>query len=194
MAQLRMVEVSIRDPGERKRVPIAADAGIATGGTADGRMIPLLILDTRERADIDALINAHEHTGPGDATTNWSQPWRLDRTKLRLVVQFTKPAHCLVIVEFDLETQGVLVDAIIHVQGLYLQGGLPGDRLRDTFDHPRVLIEVPSRAFLPMWDELLRASLRRRFRKLGHSRSDAKAITDHFIAEWRKLTSFRIRS
>src|SRR3989442_15728179 len=60
---------------------------------------------------------------------------------------------------FDIEKYGGLVDQIIHSEGVYIQPGRPGDRLSTTFDNPRVLAEVTSRAFLAagvcmLWKEM----------------------------------------
>jgi hypothetical protein len=83
---------------------------------------------------------------------------------------------------------------IIRSQGLYIQPGRAGDRLCTTFDDPRVLAEVPSREFQPEWDRMLRKAMRKRFQKEhGMSRAEARLATEKFIAEWRDLSSKRIR-
>ena len=188
--------VPVRHPFEAEPVPIAGDAGIATIAVGDGRMIPLLILDTSKRPDIDDMVKAHHHMeGQGDVKSNWGRPNTFfDTGVVSLTLTFEKPSRCLILLSFDIGKYGGVVDQIIHSQGLYIQPGTPGDRLRTTFDVPRVLAEVPAREFQPEWDRMLRKATRKRFQKEhGMSRAEAKLATETFVAEWRDLWSKRIR-
>ena len=186
----------VRHPAEAVPVPIAGDAGIATVGVGDGRMIPLLILDTAKRPDIEDMIKAHHRmAGQGDVKSGWGRPDTFfDSGVVSLTLTFEKPSHCLILLRFDIGKYGGLVDQIIRSQGLYIQAGRPGDRLTTTFDHPRVLAEVPSREFQDEWDRMLRKATRKRFqREHGMGRAEAKLATERFIADWRDLSSKRIR-
>ena len=188
--------VSVRHPTEAEPVPIAADAGIATVTVGDGRMIPLLILDTSRRPDIEDMVNAHHHIeGQGDVKAGWGRPDTFfDAGIVSLILTFEKPSHCIIILRFDIGKYGGLVDQIIRSQGLYIQPGRAGDRLITTFDNPRVLVEVPSREFQPEWDRMLRKAMRKRFqREHGMSRAEAKLATEKYITDWRDLSSKRIR-
>jgi hypothetical protein len=188
--------VPVRHPGEAEPVPVVADAGIATVGVGDGRMIPLLILDTSKRPDIEDMVKAHHAMeGQGDVKAQWGRPDTFfDKGLVSLILTFEKPSYCLIILRLDIGKYGGLVDQIIRSQGVYIQPGRPGDRLSTTFDSPRVLAEVPSREFQPEWDRMLRKAIRKRFqREHGLGRSEAKLATERFIAEWRDLSSKRIR-
>ena len=55
--------VSIQHPVEAEPVPVVADGSIATVAVGDMRMIPLLILDTSKRPDIEDMVKAHHHMG-----------------------------------------------------------------------------------------------------------------------------------
>lgn len=188
--------VPVQHPAEAEPVPIVADAGIATVTVGDGRMIPLLILDTSNRPDIDDMVMAHKHMqGQGDAGAQWGRPNTFfDTGVVSLILTFVKPSRCLILLSFEIGKYGGLVDQIIHSQGLYIQPGKPGERLSTAFDHPRVLVEVPSREFQPEWDRMLRKATRKRFqREHEMSRAEAKLATEKFITEWRDLSSKRIR-
>jgi hypothetical protein len=190
----RRKAIPLRHIAEAKPVPIVSDASMATRGLADGRLIPLFILDTSERPDIDDMIGAHQHLGAGDASSTWSLPARFDRSKIRLILTAVKPSHCVIVLEFDVVRQGGVVDQIVQAQGLYLQGGRPGDRLAFTLDHGRILVEVPCREFRPEWDRIFRKALTKDYRRRGLSRSDARDSTDSFIKHWREFTSKRMKS
>jgi hypothetical protein len=179
---------------EAKPVPIVSDASMATRGLADGRLIPLFIIDTSERPDIDDMIQAHRHLGAGDARSAWSLPSRFDKSRIRLILTVVKPSHCVTVLEFDIARQGGVVDQIVQSQGLYLQGGRPGDRLASTLDNDRILVEVPSREFRSEWDRIFRRALIKDYRRHGLSSSDARDATDSFLRHWRALTSKRMES
>ncbi len=73
----RREAVRVRHPAEAEPVPIVADAGIATVAVGDGRMIPLLILDTSRRPDIEDMVKAHHALeGQGDVKAQWGRPIR----------------------------------------------------------------------------------------------------------------------
>lgn len=188
--------IPVRHPAEAEAVPVVADAGIATVGVGDGRMIPLLILDTCKRPDIEDMVKAHHAMeGQGDVKAQWGRPDTFfDKGIVSLILTFEKPSYCLIILRLDIGKYGGLVDQIIRSQGVYIQPGRPGDRLSTTFDNPRVLAEVPSREFQPEWDRMLRKAMRKRFqREHGMGRSEAKLATERFISEWRDLSSKRIQ-
>lgn len=194
MSRWRRKPIPLRHMDEAKPVPIVSDALMATCGLADGRLIPLFILDTSERPDIDDMIQAHRHLGGGDVRSAWGRPARFEKSKIRLILTVVKPSQCVTILEFDVARQGGVVDQIVQAQGLYLQGGRPGDRLASTLDNDRILVEVPSREFRPEWEHIHRKVLIEDYRHHGLSRSEAKNAADSFLKTWRELTSKRMQS
>ena len=187
--------VRLSHPAEGEPVTIVSDAGIATVAVGDGRMIPLVIIDTSNRPDIDDMVLAHKHMdGQGDVRAQWGRPNTLfDTGIVNLILTFEKPSRCVIVLTFELGKYGGFVDQIALSQALYIQPGRPGDRLRTTFDNPRVLAEVPARDFQPERDRMLRKATRKRFQKDGMSRAQAKLATESVITEWRDLWSKRVR-
>ena len=155
MAKWQKKEILIRNRAEKEPVPIVSDAAVATQGTADGRLIPVLIIDTSFRPDIEDMIRAHKHIGAGDAQSAWSIPSRFNIDRIFLILTVLKPSRCVIIVEFNIVRQGGVVDQIIHAQGVYIQPGKEGDRLSTTIDHDRLLVEVPSKHFRNEWNKIL---------------------------------------
>lgn len=191
MKKLHKKEISLNHEAEAKPVPIVSDVGVATQGTADGRIIPVLILDTSQRRDIEDLVKAHKLIGSGDANSAWSVPSRYNINKITLVLTFIKPSPCVILLDFDIARQGGVVDQIIQAQGVYIQPGKKGDRLSSTLDNERILIEVPSKHFRKEWDKILYKALVKNFKKKGLVKSDAKNASNGFIKEWRELGSKR---
>lgn len=184
----RRIKIPLRHPAEKKPVPIVADGTMATASLARGRNIPILVLDTSSRPDIETMIRAHGQFGPGDARSGWSFRRRWFRFAVPvLYLAMEKPSRCLIVIEFDLvDGQGTLVDLILWAKGVYLQAGRPGDRVGTTVNEPRILVEVSrsdlfARRFRPAHER----AIYRRFRKTGMSRSGARNATGAFLGEWR---------
>ena len=171
-------------------VPIAGDAGLA-GPVADGRLVPILILDTTARPEVAEMIRVHEHLPPGDVTSQWASALE-DDDRVALLLEFQRPVAVDVTLVFSIERQAVLVESMFNARALYLQAGAPGDRLSDNLGAPRVLIEVPDTGFEPYWDELLRKRMTKVMaNRLGISRRKARPAADELIAEIKSLSRLR---
>jgi hypothetical protein len=171
---------------EARPVPIVNDAGIAVGGLGEGRLIPLVIVDTTGRSDIDELMRIHEHLDPGDATSQWIQLAGHSHT-ISLVLHFVRPAALTLIVEFDLSQRAGLVDQIISVGAVYIQAGRPGDRFISTMESLRILVEIPDTGVREIWNNMFKKETIRKMRADGLNRADAKRAAQQFIDEWRKF-------
>ncbi len=194
MSEWKKRAIQLSNAAEAEPVPIVSDGVVAVRGLAEGRMIPLLIIDTSRRPDIEDMIHAHKHLGRGDVMSGWSIPSYFDESRISLILTITKPSRCVVILEFDVAGQGGVVDQIIQTQGVYIQPGREGDRLASTLEHERLTVEVPSRDFRKEWDRIFRKALKKKFRTDGLGRSRAKQAVEDFLKEWRGLLSTRLRS
>lgn len=192
MTKWNRAEIHIRHDAEKLPIPIISDAAVATRGTADGRMIPVLIMDTTHRPDVEDMIRAHRYIPNGDVQSSWSKCSRFIDSKIRLILESIAPSRCVLIFEFDIARKGGVVDQIIQAQGVYIQPGREGDRLINTINHDRILVEVPSRVFRKQWDKMLYKAMVKRFKRDGLSRTDAKIATENFIKDWRKFGATRV--
>jgi hypothetical protein len=180
-------EIEINNDIEKFPVPIVSDAAIATVEVADGRLLPLLIIDTSLRPDVEDMIKVHKYVGPGDAESVWARLSK-DETVINLVLKFKKPSRCVLVLEFDIVKQGVLVDQIVNAQGLYLQYGRKGDRFSSTIEQERIIVEVPSRDFVQEWDRIFHKTLEKHAKKKeGLNRREAKDFSRNVIQEWRRV-------
>src|SRR4051794_24749846 len=102
--------IDLNDPSEQVPIPIVAEGIMLAVGIADGCAIPVLILDTTNRPDVDALVAAHAVFGTGDVTTAWVSPGWRKRDRVRLLLAFHQPHRCVVVLDIDLETYGGVVD------------------------------------------------------------------------------------
>src|SRR5438552_2525689 len=148
----RKVKLPVQTKAEAQPVPIAWDGAAAVRGVAGGRMIPLLILDTSGRPDIEEMIRLHKHLAPGDAETRWMLRSRWSQDTIGLVFKITRPVLCTFIVEFDLNKYAGFVDQLMMAEVIYIQPGRMGDRVATTIDNERILVEVPCREIRNEWD------------------------------------------
>ena len=189
----KQVEIPVKHPWEARPARIINDAAVATVGVGDGRLIPLVIIDSAERPDIEELVRVHEHLPPGDVKVQWGY-LKSDPESIALLLRFTRPAEVLLVLNFDIVRQGGVVDQILSSRALYLQPGREGDRLSTTLDAKRILIEVPETGFSKTWDGILFKHLVKDFRRKGLPKHQAKEATKGFIEEWRKIGRFRPRA
>jgi hypothetical protein len=116
----RYKKIPLHNEQQKRPVPIVGDAAIATATIANGRLIPLIIADTEGRGNLDELIRLHEHLPPGDVEIQWGELVR-STGKLTLLLSFIRPVATIAILQFDIVTQGILVDQILAAKVFYLQ-------------------------------------------------------------------------
>lgn len=186
------VKFNINHEIEKIPVPIVSDAVIASRDIADGKLIPLIIIDTTNREDIEALIEAHRSLGPGDANSCWSRISK-DKNLLSLILEFKKPSKCVLVLEFDIVKQGIIIDQIVTTKGLYIQYGRKGDRYATTVDHTRIFVEIPSPGFKEEWDKMFHKAIQKDGKKNKKlNRNEAKEYANDVIKELRKFGKMRM--
>ena len=177
----------------QRPVPIVADAAIATGTIGDGRLIPLVILDTTERPDLEELIRVHQYVRPGDVVSQWATI-EDGSGHLGLLLTFEKPMDVTALILFDVVKQGVLVDQDIRTKGLYIQAGKEGDRFFKDTERPKVLMEIPDTSFGQVWEDLFLRAIIKHMRSAGLTRREAKDGAKSLISQWREFGGIRMRA
>jgi hypothetical protein len=172
-------------------VPIVADAAIATETLGYGRLIPLVILDTSDRPDLEEFIRVHQYSGLGDVISQWAT-LEDGSDRVGLILTFSGPMDLTVVIAFDPNKQGGLVDQIIHTKGLYLQAGRPGDRLIKNPNAPKVIANIPDTGFAKVWEDIFFKTAEKRARASGADRRQAKEVAREYITQWRKFGNFRM--
>jgi hypothetical protein len=175
-------------------INIVNDAGIANKDFDNGKLVPLLILDTTTRPDIDQLIENHGSIDSGLASTSWTKTRQSDNY-ISLLIQFSKPVLCTILLEFYISKYGGIIDSIIESQAMFIQAGRKGDRFITTQKAPRVLIQVPKPDgnFEIFWNELRKKSKIKEFRKLGYSKKDSKELFGEFEEKWKSIYKWRFK-
>jgi hypothetical protein len=171
---------------KKKLVPIVGDGAIGHPDWADGRLIPVLILDCKDHKALEDLMLAHKDTSPGDVTTVWG--WKLlSKKQVFLSFNFHRPVETSVTIAFDVAKQGSIVDWIINVRGVYLQPLSSGKKVSEGLENPKILVEVPPEATFPSWKDIYRRHLEKSYIKRGLSRSQAKTATNQHLESVRNI-------
>jgi hypothetical protein len=172
---------------------VIADGAIGTRGMCGGRLIPVVIVDTTRRPEVDELIRLHTAVEtPGDVNFQWGGIDGHDHLVV-LCLTFCRPLEARLIIQFEIVRQGCLVEQILFAKSLYIQSGREGDRIKTDVNAPKVLIELPDVGFKRVWDSIFREHLERYFRKhkrLG--RAAAKSAAARSIDEWKKAVILRM--
>lgn len=174
-------------------VPIIDDGAIATQNVGEGRMVPVIIVDCSEIIELRDLIYAHEdNMPPGDVECTWAVLAK-DKTKVILILKFTKPSNLEVSLQFYIEKQYSIVDGILISNGLYLQPSESGMKVSEGLQNKKILVEIPETGFSPKWEELYTKMLINKFKRSGFSRSDAIKTCEKFKKETREFLSFQVQ-
>jgi hypothetical protein len=157
-----------------------------------GRGIPVLIVDARERPDIQDLLSLHRDL---DRYGNVGHAWARGKgsiLRIFLSLEFIDPVATHVVIEFDLPKQQILVDFILRAECFYLQPGKPGDRSSD--ESPRILVEtLNSGDFDKVWARLRQDLTEAQFRAKGISRSKRKELAEAELRRRDELVSVRMQ-
>jgi hypothetical protein len=181
----RKVAIRFRSKREQEPIQIVADAAIATSHVGQGKLIPLVILDTTGHPDVEEFIRIHTYVGPGDVTVGWVQ-YPKGKNNLSLHVEAARPSEVIFFIRFDLMSHWVIVDQIVRSRALYIQAGRQGDRLRTTLDKPRISIEIGDLGFDDIWESIGHEAVIRRLRSEGLSKGNAKRASSLLIQKWRQ--------
>lgn len=140
---------------------------------------------------MEEFIRIQEHLPPGDVDIQWGVlPGSKDC--VALVLSFKNPIKTVAILEFDIVSQGILVDQILTAKVLYLQPGRPGDRFKTTLDATRIFVEVPDTGFSNQWERLFHTRLARNMKAKGLSNQQAKHAAAEAIELMRGLGRTRM--
>lgn len=175
-------------------VPVVGDGSLAQPEVADGRFVPVLILDTSRRPDVAEMIRVHGHVeGPGDVRCQWATMKPPDGVALHLT--FERPVDLEMYVPFSVEPQAVLVEGILRAGAVWIQAGESGDVPSRTLGVPRLLVEVPETGFRSYWDDFLLDQLTRAIaRDTGLPRRKARPYAVEVISQLAEIAALRMRS
>jgi len=192
----RMAEFPPEKQYQTQLVEVVNDGAIAGAGAVLGKLVPVIIVDARDRPDLrDVVAQGQDPQLHGDVTVAWGRPQGREfynRFVVSLLLHFIRPIDTYALLLFDVQKTSTLIDLIIRTKYLYFQAGSPGDRLGNTLDSARILVEVPHTGFEKTWDRLLYDSLVTEFRSRGLDKKASASATKQTISTMREFQSIRL--
>ncbi|NNU78589.1 hypothetical protein [Clostridium estertheticum] len=172
-------------------IDIVSSATLSNIDIADGKTIPLVILNTEAYDSIRKSINMHKGIITGHVDTIWGKS--RNEKYFSLNIDIIDPSPISFTILFDLSKQAGLIDLIIYSQLLYIQPGIPGDRFKSTMNENRLLLEVPSTHFKEEWMKVFNKYNKKLFIKMGYSKTAANQATNDLNKEWDKVREMRMK-
>lgn len=166
-------------------VDIVADGSIGSPLQANGLQVPVLVLDTSQRPDLDDVFHAHsfDHLNNGDVRTIWSS--QANGRWVGLEVNFERPVETRAIIRFPVPHHSSLVHLALSSQSIIIHRGQPGVKFKDiyfptedgsstTTSQEGILLNVPHGGFELVWEKMYKKQLFKYF-KNEYKCSDQKA-------------------
>ncbi len=164
---------------------VVGDGAMSHPKIGEARLIPAVIIDPVDNNSIPELLIYHQTTSPGDTKLTWSN-LPFNKRVLVLNLEFIKPMEVSFGIEFDVMRDLNVIDGIIQSRALYLQCGKKGDKFSDL-SAPKILVEVPFLGFDKKWNYMLLDALKRKYRKMNFTKSEASEATKRHIKTMREL-------
>ena len=142
---------------------IVGDGAIASTKTADGRLIPVVILDTTVKKDLEHLVHMHGQSETGDVTSIWAIK-RFNHDFVSLVLYFKNPMELKIAISFNTLKNSALVEGILTSRAIYIQPGI-----RHNINAPKILVEIPARTTFDKWNDIFEKAVRKKLKKEGIS-------------------------
>ncbi|MCP8467204.1 hypothetical protein NK553_24925 [Pseudomonas sp. ZM23] len=164
---------------------IISDGIVIDPTMADGRPLPSVIIDARRRPDITEYLIAHQGRPAGDVSTQWGTTrfgWDIG-----LIIKTLRPMEIEFVLGLHAIKNAALIEGIIRNSGLYIQSGVPGDRVSEKYHDPRVLIEVVPSSFREKWNDILLKGTIKSLRENGFSKKQSEKISVERISLMREF-------
>lgn len=160
---------------------LVGDGAIANSKTADGRLIPVMILDARENKQLEYLVKMHDQIDTADVISIWGVA-RFNSSRVDLVLFFKSPIELQVAVSLNPMKHATLIEGILISKAVYIQPGAPGDKISDNINAPKILVEIPARTTFDKWDGIFEKSVIKKLKKEGLRGKNLKEASREHIS------------
>lgn len=131
---------------------VVASAAIANVGVANGRNIPVVIVESDSDKKIEKLITTHQAVSNGSCTSQWGIT--VGNEYVILVLTFSTPVEQKLFLFFDVIKYGIIVNQILYSKCMYLMTGNKDTKFSEHLNEPRILLEIPCDDFEGEWKKI----------------------------------------
>ena len=173
-------------------VPVVSTGATVKASATDTGLVPVVVLDTRSRPDLENLIRLHAMVRSGDCESRWGWEFEDDeQNSVNLVVIFLHPERTTVRISFDAHQYWKTLDLIVQTGILELLPGRPGEQTERCLAERRkgifVNIFVPE-ATRKRWEATIDKILEEKGLAQGMLPADAERFAKTAKEEWRRLS------
>lgn len=184
------IHIKFKNPNEIA-VPAVGFGIISSTGIANGRNIPIIIVESDEQKIIDDIIITHETTRYGHCNSQWGSSF--DKETIILMLDFEDPIKKTIYIYFDFMQFGMAIDQILYSQCLYIMTGEKGTKVSENIEKDKILIEVPNDWFSKDWEGILKKNYVRHLQKEKNiTKKAANEIFHQIRSSWKKIESLRM--
>jgi len=145
---------------------LVADGAIASPKTADGRLIPVMILDISENKKLEYLVKMHDQIDTADVISIWGVG-RFNHNNVSLVLFFKEPMELKIAISLQPAKHAGLIQGILSSKAVYIQPGVPGDKISHNINAPKILVEIPAKTTFEKWDGIFEKTVTKKLKKEG---------------------------
>lgn len=171
---------------------LVGDGAIADSETADGRLIPVLILDTTEKKQLENLVKTQEETGTGDVTSIWAVK-RFNNEHVTLALFFKSPIEFRLAISFQTSKHSSLIEGIISSRAVYIQPGASGDKVSENINAPKIIVEIPAKTTFEKWDAMFEKAVMKKIKNEGVRGKKLKEATQEHISIIKEIWGKRLK-
>ncbi|KIQ16403.1 hypothetical protein RT99_20215 [Flavobacterium sp. MEB061] len=156
-------------------------------GIADGKIIPLLIIDETKSQKLKQLIKIHQGAPPGDIETIWITPLSMFTPKtMHLQFNFSKHMDLSFCLIFEVKERYSLIDEIFQSQAIYLN---TSNKNADSMESIKggILVEIPATNSKQKWESLLLKTVKDIYKKEKIGKKELNKITKEHITTMRQM-------
>ncbi|MBP2214683.1 hypothetical protein JOJ87_005095 [Rhodococcus ruber] len=186
---------------------IVADGSLAQPRFASGFQVPILVLDTSLRPDVNDVFDAHLYAhlnggDDGDIETAWigdPDSW------VGLDVRFKRPIKTRAVIKFPLPKYALLVHLALKSRAISIHAGKPGAKFSDYYNPSddnsqqvtsmsgSITLTLPHGGFEKIWGKTYRSHLIEYFkRSYKCSLEDARQYADEALSGIEDFTNTRV--
>lgn len=160
---------------------------------ADGRLIPSIVISSKEDDYVKEIIKLHSTVSLGDIIVQWggtfSSLFKTDKWILNL--NFSKPVNYNFCIIFSLKDHYSIIDAIFQSRGLRISYGHKGEKVSQVDNH--IIIEVPDTGIGTKWEKTLTKIIKDKIRNYQIPKKELNRATKEQIKKMRDLLNIRFK-
>lgn len=182
--------------GEFNPYKIVKNATVADPRLGEGRMIPVLILSSKNDSELRELLEIHKDVSSGDIKVQWGDyiTTLLKKEKMFLEIEFINPKKFVFHIVFDIDKDYSLIDAIFQSRGVYINLGTKDDKISSVFfkeNNETIVLEVADTNLDDFWEKRLRKVLLKKARKEKIPSAERQKKVDNHIKKMRDFFNIR---